>query len=73
MKQERWLRIIPVAVIIYTISCVDRANAWLTKAYQSTAIPCNAPGVGMLFRAKPAFLWPTASRQVRPPEAPPGR
>lgn len=26
MKQERWLRIIPVALIMYTISYVDRAN-----------------------------------------------
>src|SRR5260370_852079 len=26
MKQERWLRIIPVALIMYTISYVDRTN-----------------------------------------------
>src|SRR5580700_6224207 len=26
MKQQRWLRIIPVALIMYTISYVDRTN-----------------------------------------------
>jgi len=26
MKQERWLRIIPVALIMYTISYIDRTN-----------------------------------------------
>src|SRR5229473_7285270 len=29
MKQERWLRIIPVALIMYTISYVDRTNVSL--------------------------------------------
>ncbi len=26
MKQQRWLRIIPVALIMYTISYIDRTN-----------------------------------------------
>src|SRR6266542_1949691 len=29
MKQDRWLRIIPVALIMYTISYVDRTNVAL--------------------------------------------
>jgi len=29
MKAERWLRIIPVALIMYTISYVDRTNVSL--------------------------------------------
>src|SRR5204862_2827310 len=29
MKQERWLRIIPVALMMYTISYVDRTNVAL--------------------------------------------
>src|ERR1700709_1815708 len=29
MKQERWLRIIPVALVMYTISYVDRTNVSL--------------------------------------------
>ena len=29
MKEQRWLRIIPVALIMYTISYVDRTNVAL--------------------------------------------
>ena len=29
MKQDRWLRIIPVALIMYTISYIDRTNVSL--------------------------------------------
>src|SRR6266536_2579364 len=29
MKQDRWLRIIPVALIMYTISYIDRTNVAL--------------------------------------------
>ena len=32
MKQQRWLRIIPVALIMYTISYVDRTNVALALA-----------------------------------------
>ena len=30
MREQRWLRIIPVALIMYTISYVDRTNISLT-------------------------------------------
>ena len=29
MKQQRWLRIIPVALFMYTISYIDRTNVSL--------------------------------------------
>ncbi|MDB6021462.1 MAG: transporter, partial [Pedosphaera sp.] len=38
MKEERWLRIIPVALIMYTISYVDRANLALALQPDSSTM-----------------------------------
>jgi hypothetical protein len=43
---------------------------WLTKEYESTAIPFTAPGVGMLICAGLAFLLPKPS--LKPPAPKPG-
>jgi hypothetical protein len=52
MTQQRWLPIIPVALIMYTISYVDR-----------TTIAFNTHRMGMLACVALAFLLPKAGPQ----------
>ena len=44
LKSQRWLRLIPVALVMYTISYVDRTNI-------SLALHHTSPGHGAQFLA----------------------